>query len=92
MNRFCTMTVNAFQMVSIICRTNDSLLRGSPFTSQQLRMCENLCQKSHREVLSLEKLIEGIAEIAEERRTKIIHQSNIRFNGYFAKPTFDRVI
>ncbi|OTF73777.1 hypothetical protein BLA29_003633 [Euroglyphus maynei] len=92
MNRFCSITVNAFQMVSVISRTNDSLSRGSRFATQQLRLCESICRKAHQEVNSLEKLIEGIEEIAEERRTKTIHQSNMRFDGYFARPTFDRVV
>lgn len=80
----------AFQMVSVICRTNNSLKLNQSFSNQELLLCKNICHKAHTMAVQLEDLIFGILDTSEEKRSKMIHSLNMRFDGYFVKPTFDR--
>lgn len=92
MNRFASIAMSAFQMVSVISRCNQSLTDATPQSQQELLLCGRICLQESKKAYFNTRLIEGVEEISEEKRSQTIHNANIQFDGYFAKPTFDRVI
>lgn len=84
--------MGAFQMVSVISRANDSLQKKAPNSSHELILCQAICRQEAKKVAINSDLIVGILDTSEEKRSRTIHKRNMRFEGYFAKPTFDRVI
>lgn len=79
--------MHAFQMIAVISRTQANLEK-----SDEVILCQQICGQAHQDVKHLEKLILGVLDTSEEMRSKAIHKRNVRFDGYFARPTFDRII
>ena len=83
--------MSAFQMISVLSKTNQSLQLNSPQSQHELSLCRHICQQEMKKVNTNHLLIGGL-EIHDEKILKMVNESNIRFEGYFAKPTFDRII
>lgn len=92
MNRFASIVMNIYQMVSVISRANHSLEHNSPYSQQEYAVCKQICNKLANQVHLNEKLIYGVIDTSDDKISKAIHKRNIQFNGYFAMPTFDRII
>lgn len=92
MSRLSSILISAYQMAAVISRANAVIGTSGKFVTEQLLLCEKTCEIELRNSRFNRKLIEGILEISEEKRTRIIHKRNMKYNGYFAFPVFDRVI
>ena len=94
MNRFASITMSAFKMVSVLSRVSQSLKqrKDAMSTKLELQMGRSICQQEAINVADLKDLIVGVEDVSEEKRSKKLHKLNIKFEGYFPKPTFDRII
>lgn len=86
------MIMCTFRMMAVIARANHSLNHNMPNSVEEGLLCQKICARDKREVENLRDLIYGVLEMSEEKRSATIHRRNIRFDGYFARPTFDRII
>ena len=82
----------AFQMMTVISRTQMSLKSNNSFADKDVMLCKQICKEACQEAISLKELIEGVLDTSEEKRSHQINKRNIRFGGYFTKPTFDRLV
>ncbi|KAJ6221493.1 hypothetical protein RDWZM_000038 [Blomia tropicalis] len=94
MNRFASITMSAFKIVSVLSRVSQSLKqrKDAMSTKLELQMGRSICQQEAINVADLKDLIVGVEDVSEEKRSKKLHKLNIKFEGYFPKPTFDRII
>ncbi|UXI20144.1 hypothetical protein NH340_JMT06087 [Sarcoptes scabiei] len=96
LNRFATIIISCYEMVSVISRTNaylsDEKNRSASNFQNELSLCKLICSDAFKKVTTAKKIVYEIVDYSEERFFSNINQSNIRSNGYFPMPTFDRVL
>lgn len=91
MSRLSNILLSAHQMAAVISRANAAIAGGGKFAAEQVLLCEKTCKAELSNAQFNRRLIEGVLEVSEERRTHTIHKRNMQYNGYFAFPVFDRV-
>ena len=97
-DRLAGCVLSLFQMVAVLSRTNDTLQRekgkteGGGFSPSELRLCQTICKEEAQKVAAQCQLIFGVLSTSEDKRARSLHRKNLRWGGYFPRPTFDRII
>lgn len=93
-DRLADSVLACFTMVAVLSRANDTLKKkDGTFASSELKLAQAICREEGAKVSANCTLVFGVeAGASEEKRARSLHKMNVRFGGYFAKPTFDRII
>ena len=90
--RLSTIALEAYAMTCTLSRASHSLCHGIRNNDIEKEAVLASTMESFLKVSQLVEEILADSETCNDQRNQMIHKRNLKFDGYFAMPTIDRII
>ncbi len=84
--------MDIFMMTAVLSRASHSMCHGIRNNDVEKEISSAICQDTFLKVRSLMDELIGHTETSNDWRVPIIHNRNMKFDGYCVMPTIDRIM
>ncbi|CAG2173501.1 unnamed protein product [Oppiella nova] len=90
--RLATISMDVYMMTAVISRASHSLVTGLRNSDIDKEVAVALSMDAFLNTTKMLDEMSGHAETSNDSRNTMIHNRNVKYDGYFAMPTIDRII